>query len=68
MAMEGTAMVVVMRHTATDDDVTKVVDAVTEVGGDAFVSRGRHQTIVGLSETLRSSRSSPCTPSPASRT
>jgi 3-deoxy-7-phosphoheptulonate synthase len=41
-------MVVVMRHTATDDDVTKVVDAVTEVGGDAFVSRGRHQTIVGL--------------------
>ncbi len=48
MATEGTAMVVVMRHTATDDDVTKVVDAVNEVGGDAFVSRGRHQTIVGL--------------------
>jgi len=46
--MEDTAMVVVMRHTATDDDITKVVDAVNEVGGDAFVSRGRHQTIVGL--------------------
>lgn len=48
MPMEDTAMVVVMRHTATDDDITKVVDAVGEVGGDAFVSRGRHQTIVGL--------------------
>ena len=48
MTSEGTAMVVVMRHTATDDDVTKVVNAVSEVGGDAFVSRGRHQTIVGL--------------------
>ena len=48
MATEGTAMVVVMRHSATDDDVTKVVDAVTEVGGDAFVSRGKHQTIIGL--------------------
>jgi 3-deoxy-7-phosphoheptulonate synthase len=48
MAMEDTAMVVVMRHSATDDDVTKVVDAVTEVGGDAFVSRGKHQTIIGL--------------------
>lgn len=46
--MEDTAMVVVMRHTASDDDITKVVDAVNEVGGDAFVSRGRHQTIVGL--------------------
>jgi 3-deoxy-7-phosphoheptulonate synthase len=46
--MEDTAMVVVMRHSATDEDVAKVVNAVTEVGGDAFVSRGKHQTIVGL--------------------
>ncbi|MBW3561403.1 MAG: 3-deoxy-7-phosphoheptulonate synthase [Actinobacteria bacterium] len=41
-------MVVVMRHNATDEDVDKVVDAVTRVGGEAFVSRGKHQTIVGL--------------------
>ncbi len=41
-------MVVVMRHNATDEDVDKVVDAVTRVGGEAFVSHGKHQTIVGL--------------------
>jgi 3-deoxy-7-phosphoheptulonate synthase len=41
-------MVVVMRPGATDEDVAKVVQAVTEVGGEAFVSRGKHQTIVGL--------------------
>jgi 3-deoxy-7-phosphoheptulonate synthase len=41
-------MVVVMRSSATRQDVDKVVDAVTTVGGEAFVSRGRHQTIVGL--------------------
>ena len=41
-------MVVVMRHNAADEDVDKVVDAVTRVGGEAFVSRGKHQTIVGL--------------------
>lgn len=41
-------MVVVMRSGATDTDVDKVVKAISEVGGDAFVSRGKHQTIVGL--------------------
>ncbi len=41
-------MVVVMRPTATDEDIEKVVVAITEIGGDAFVSRGRHQSIVGL--------------------
>ncbi|MBY5164307.1 3-deoxy-7-phosphoheptulonate synthase [Salsipaludibacter albus] len=41
-------MVVVMRHTATSQDIDSVVRAVEEVGGDAFVSRGKHQTIVGL--------------------
>ena len=41
-------MVVVMRGTATDEDVAKVVNAVEQVGGEAFVSRGKHQTIVGL--------------------
>ncbi len=41
-------MVVVMRSTATETDVDSVVEAISEVGGDAFVSRGKHQTIVGL--------------------
>ncbi|MFP4634371.1 MAG: 3-deoxy-7-phosphoheptulonate synthase [Nitriliruptoraceae bacterium] len=41
-------MVVVMRSGASDADVTKVVKAISEVGGDAFVSRGKNQTIIGL--------------------
>ncbi len=41
-------MVVVMRPGATDEDIAKVVDAIDEVGGEAFVSRGKNQTIVGL--------------------
>src|SRR5690625_4785256 len=41
-------MVVVMHPGATDVDVEKVVSAISEVGGDAFVSRGKHQTIIGL--------------------
>ena len=41
-------MVVVMHSGATDDDVRKIVHAISEVGGDAFVSRGKHQTIIGL--------------------
>jgi 3-deoxy-7-phosphoheptulonate synthase len=41
-------MVVVMRSGASDGDVDKVVHAISEVGGEAFVSRGRHQTIIGL--------------------
>jgi 3-deoxy-7-phosphoheptulonate synthase len=41
-------MVVVMRGGASGTDVDKVVKAITEVGGDAFVSRGKHQTIIGL--------------------
>ncbi|MBW3657805.1 MAG: 3-deoxy-7-phosphoheptulonate synthase [Actinobacteria bacterium] len=41
-------MVVVMRGSASDEDVTKVINAVGEVGGEAFVSRGKHQTIIGL--------------------
>ncbi len=48
MPTEDTAMVVVMRHTATSTEIKNVVDAVEEVGGDAFVSRGKNQTIVGL--------------------
>jgi len=41
-------MVVVMRSTAEDGDIERVVEAVTKVGGECFVSRGRHQTIIGL--------------------
>jgi 3-deoxy-7-phosphoheptulonate synthase len=41
-------MVVVMRSGADDADVDKVVKAISEVGGDAFVSRGKNQTIIGL--------------------
>ena len=41
-------MVVVMEPTASDSDVARVVDAVVSAGGEAFVSRGVHQTIVGL--------------------
>ncbi len=48
MPTEDTAMVVVMRHNATSTDIDNVVEAVQDVGGDAFVSRGKNQTIVGL--------------------
>jgi 3-deoxy-7-phosphoheptulonate synthase len=45
---KDTAMVVVMRHTASRNEIDNVVRAVEDVGGDAFVSRGKNQTIVGL--------------------
>ncbi len=48
MHREDTTMVVVMRPGASDGDVHKVVKAISEVGGEAFVSRGKHQTIIGL--------------------
>jgi 3-deoxy-7-phosphoheptulonate synthase len=41
-------MVVVMRSTASEGDIDRVVEAVTEAGGECFVSRGRSQTIIGL--------------------
>jgi 3-deoxy-7-phosphoheptulonate synthase len=41
-------MVVVMRSSATEADVERVVSAVSGVGGECFVSRGRNQTIIGL--------------------
>src|SRR5690348_6991208 len=44
----GTAMVVVMAPDATHEDVKAVMDVVRAAGGDAFVSRGRSRTIVGL--------------------
>jgi 3-deoxy-7-phosphoheptulonate synthase len=41
-------MVVVMRATATEGDIERIVAAVSEAGGECFVSRGRSQTIIGL--------------------
>ncbi len=41
-------MVVVMRSAASEGDIDRVVTAVSEVGGECFVSRGRNQTIIGL--------------------
>ena len=41
-------MVVVMRSTATEGDIDRVVAAVSDAGGECFVSRGRNQTIIGL--------------------
>jgi 3-deoxy-7-phosphoheptulonate synthase len=41
-------MVVVMKMGASDSDVEGVVEKVAEAGGEAFVSRGRFWTIIGL--------------------
>ncbi len=41
-------MVVVMTPDATDEDITRVVDKVSSVGGEAFVSKGVVRTIIGL--------------------
>jgi 3-deoxy-7-phosphoheptulonate synthase len=41
-------MVVVMRSSATEGDIERVVEAVSAVGGECFVSKGRNQTIIGL--------------------
>lgn len=41
-------MVVIMKMDASDADVDGVVEKVEEVGGEAFVSRGRYWTIIGL--------------------
>ncbi|HXF37148.1 MAG TPA: 3-deoxy-7-phosphoheptulonate synthase [Actinomycetota bacterium] len=41
-------MVVVMRPDATEADVERVAEKVREVGGEAFVSRGKVHTIIGL--------------------
>jgi len=42
-------MVVVMKSTATEEDIERVVDKVRETqGGEAFVSRGKTRTIIGL--------------------
>src|SRR5437763_16122351 len=42
-------MVVVMKRTATEQDIERVVEKIRETkGGEAFVSRGKTRTIIGL--------------------
>ncbi len=41
-------MVVVMSPNASEEDIARVVEIVEDAGGDAFVSRGKHRTIIGL--------------------
>src|SRR5919198_598067 len=41
-------MVVVMKAGATDEEIGRVEEKVREVGGEAFVSRGKTRTIIGL--------------------
>ena len=41
-------MVVVMAPDASDEDIVRVVEKVTAVGGEAFVSKGVSRTIIGL--------------------
>src|SRR5687767_737008 len=41
-------MVVVMGPNATEQDIERVVEIVEDAGGDAFVSRGKTRTIIGL--------------------
>lgn len=41
-------MVVVMSPQATDEDIAGVVEMIEDAGGEAFVSRGKHRTIIGL--------------------
>jgi 3-deoxy-7-phosphoheptulonate synthase len=41
-------MVVVMGPGSSDEDVARVVDIVEDAGGEAFVSRGKTRTIIGL--------------------
>ena len=41
-------MVVVMKTSATEADVEKVIERVQDAGGEAFVSPGKYRTIIGL--------------------
>ena len=41
-------MVVVMKAEATEEDIQRVAEKVRDAGGEAFVSRGKYQTIIGL--------------------
>jgi 3-deoxy-7-phosphoheptulonate synthase len=41
-------MIVVMNAQATEEDLARVVEMIEDAGGETFVSRGKHRTIVGL--------------------
>lgn len=41
-------MVVVMSPNTSEEDIARVVETVEDAGGEAFVSRGKHRTIIGL--------------------
>src|SRR5919108_3308479 len=41
-------MVVVMKSGATEEEIDRVVEKVQEAAGEAFVSRGKTRTIIGL--------------------
>lgn len=41
-------MVIVMKPCATEEEVQRMIDKVTKLGMEAFVSRGVEQTIIGL--------------------
>ncbi|HJR18783.1 MAG TPA: 3-deoxy-7-phosphoheptulonate synthase [Actinomycetota bacterium] len=41
-------MIVVMSPTATEEDIAAVVEVIEDQGGETFVSRGKHRTLVGL--------------------
>ena len=41
-------MVVVMSGSATDEAIQAVVEMIEDAGGETFVSRGKHRTIIGL--------------------
>ena len=49
-------MVIVMTPEATDEQIAHVVERVTSVGGEAFVSKGVVRTIIGLVGDIAHSR------------
>jgi 3-deoxy-7-phosphoheptulonate synthase len=40
-------MLIVLRHDATEDDITHVVERLKAIGADAHISRGKSRTVIG---------------------